>query len=113
MGRRHGRNGTAARSLLAGLAAAVDDVFVGGELAKAHWASCVELLVADSDLGSEAKFVAVGEACGGVDVYTCGVELACESGGGSVVFGDDRFAVAGAVSGDVREGFVDSVDHLD
>ena len=77
-----------------GLPVALDDVFVGCQLRKAHGPACVEFLCRYSDLGAEAELAAVGERRGQVDIDAGGIHAAREAAGGILVFGDDGLAVA-------------------
>ena len=95
------------------LPVARDDVFVGRQFGKAHRTAGVELLGRDSHLGAEAELAAVGEGRRDVDVDAGGVHGACELRGGLFVLGDDGFAVARRVAGDVREGLFGRCDGPD
>jgi len=73
----------------------------------------VELGGGDADLGAEAELVAVGEAGGGVDQHGAGVDLADKPLGMGVFFGDDRLGVERAVTVDMVDRLIQSVDNLD
>src|SRR4051812_12810076 len=57
------------------LAAAAHNGLVGGQFRQADGAARVQFLRADADLGSQAEFVAVGEAGGSVDKDAGGIDL--------------------------------------
>ena len=64
----------------------------------------MELLGRNAHFAAEAKLAAIGEPGGTVDIDCSAVHGAGEVGGGSIVCGDDGFAVAGGVGGDVLYG---------
>ena len=70
----------------------------------------MEFLGRDADLGAEAELAAVGEGRRDVDVDACRIDPPGELPGRFGVLGDDGFAVARGVAGDMREGFVKGAD---
>lgn len=65
----------------------------------------MELLGGDADLRAQTEFPAVGKTGGGVDVHGRRVHFPQEFFGGLLVFRHDTFAVAGAVGGNIVDGF--------
>ena len=63
----------------------------------------MQLLRADSELGAEPELLAVHESGGGVDEHRGCIDLAGESRSRIEIAGDDRFAVARPVTGDVLD----------
>jgi len=49
------------------LALTADDPLVGREIRSAHWATSVELVGADADLGTQAILAAIAEASRAID----------------------------------------------
>ena len=76
---------------------AVNDVLVGGQFLKTHWTSCVELLGGDAHFAAQAKFTAVGEPGGGIDINGGAVDHGGESGDIRVIEAQYAVAVAGEV----------------
>ena len=88
----------------ADLAAAVDDVLVAAQLFQPHRAPGVELLGGNAHLAPQPELPAIGKAGGAVDVDRRTVHRRRKDGGMGLVPGQDGFAVAGGVRGDVADG---------
>ena len=70
----------------------------------------MEFLGRNADLGAEPELAAVGEGRRDVDVDARRIDPPGELPGRPGVFGDDGFAVARGVAGDVRQSFVEGAD---
>src|SRR5699024_8800690 len=66
-----------------------------------------------TDLGAEAEHLAVGPGGGGVDHHGGGIDPGAERVGDLDAAGRDGLGVPGGPAGDVVEGLVHAVDHLD
>ena len=91
----------------------MDDVLIAAQLLQPHRAAGMELLGGDTHLTAQAELAAVGEAGGAVDIHRRTVHGCCEEGGMGLVPGQDGFAVAGGVLGNVADGFFHAVYDLD
>ena len=97
----------------ADLAAAVDDVLVATQLFQPHGATGMELLGGNAHLAPQPELPAIGKAGGAVDVDCRTVHRRRKEGGMGLVPGQDSFAVAGGVRGDVADGLLHAVHDLD
>ena len=95
----------------AGLAVAVDDVFVGTQLRQPHGAAGVELLGADAHLTPQTELSAVGEPGGGVHIHRRAVHAGGKAVRRNGVRRHNTFAVMGGMAGNVADGFVHIVHH--
>ena len=95
------------------MSVARDDILVGRELGQSHRAAGVEFLRRDTHFGAEAELPAVGEGGRDVDVDARRIDPPGELPGRPGVFGDDGFAVARGVAGDVGERLVERGDRAD
>ena len=91
----------------------MDDILIAAQLLQAHGAAGVEFLGGDAHLTAKAELSAVGKAGAGVHVDRRAVHGRREEGSVSLVLGQDGFAVAGGVLGDVANGFLHTVHDLD
>src|SRR5271166_4060130 len=71
------------------LARALNEVFVGCQLAQPHRAARMQAVGGNSSLGAEAKFEPIGKTRGGVDIDGSGIDLAFKARGGGGILRDD------------------------
>src|SRR5690349_6172534 len=89
----------------------VHAVFEAGELLGADGAAGVEFASGNADLGAEAELAAIGKLRRGIMQHDRRVHLVEEFLRGRRILGHDRVGVARAVILDVRDRFIDAVDH--
>lgn len=82
-------------------AIAGDAILVAGEFAQGHRSAGVELVGGNADLGTEAKFFAIGEAGGDVVKHAGAVDAVKENVCGCGIGGDDAIGVMGTILVDV------------
>jgi len=90
-----------------------DDVFESAYFFESQWSPCVELLGGDPHLATLSEFTAVGEAGGRVDVYGCGIHQGGEELRRFFILCNDAIGVTCRMRIDVRDGFINIVDHFD
>jgi hypothetical protein len=82
------------------------DILDSGQFLEGQWATRVQFLGGDADLGAQAEDSTIGESRGGVDVYDSGIHGAREAARRIQVPRDDGFGVTGPVPGDVVDRFI-------
>src|SRR5699024_4948479 len=95
------------------LPGAGDDIFIGAQLLQPHGSPGVELLGGDAHFAAQTELPAVGEPGGGVPVHRRAVHQGEELPGGGLVIGNDGVGVVGGVGGDMGDGLLHAVHHLD
>ena len=73
----------------------------------------MEFLGADTNLGTKSELGSIGERGGRVGIDTGGIHEAQEAVGRSLIFGDDAFAMLGAVEAYMFKGGVQRGHSLD
>ena len=99
------------RGTAAGLAGAVDDIFVAAQLGQAHGAAGMQLLGADAHFAPQAKLSAIGKAGGGVDIHGGAVHTGDKAVCGGIVRRDDGLTVVGGMAGNVGNGSIHIIHH--
>ena len=73
----------------------------------------MELLGRNADFGSKAKLPPVGKPGRSVDIHRGRIDRAQECIGRPLILGDNALAVAARITGDVINGLLEGIHHLD